>query len=61
MSTSLANNQYIIEIDSVDLLLHGIGISMNSRGLSVPHRAMVGILTYDASRIAYLSYLNNII
>ena len=42
-------------MDSVDLLLHGMGISMKLSELSVLHRAMTGILTYEASMTAYLS------
>lgn len=48
-----------MEIDSVVLLLHGIGTSMSSRGESDPQRAIVGILTYEASNTAYLSYSYN--
>jgi len=50
--TSLANNQKIIEIDWVDLLLHGMATSTYCNELSVSQRAMHGILTYEASTTA---------
>jgi hypothetical protein len=46
--TYLANNQKTIAIDFGTLLLHGITISIKSNGASVLHKAMVGILTYEA-------------
>ena len=42
------------------LLLHGIAISTNSRGLSESHRAMHGILAYEASITAWRSLLGSV-
>ena len=41
---------------SVNLLSAGMGISTNSKLLSDEHNAITGILTYDASTTAYLSF-----
>ena len=57
--TSLAKSQKIIEIDLGTLLLHGITTSMNYKGASVLQRAIVGILTYEASITAWLSLLGS--
>jgi len=42
-------------MDCVDLLLHGIATSTYCNELSVSQRAMVGMLTYEASTTACLS------
>jgi hypothetical protein len=46
--TYLANIQKTIAIDFGTLLLHGITISTKSNGASVLHKAIVGMLTYEA-------------
>lgn len=46
--TYLANIQNTIAIDFGTLLLHGITISTKSNGASVLHKAIVGMLTYEA-------------
>ncbi len=53
--TSLASNQKTIAIDLAYLFPHGMTISTKSRGASVLHKAIVGMLTYDASITACLS------
>lgn len=45
-----------MEMDSVDLLLQGMGMSMYSRGLSELQSPMTGMLTNDASLTACLSF-----
>jgi hypothetical protein len=50
--TYLANIQKTVAIDFGTLLLHGITISTNSNGASVLHKAIVGMLTYEASTTA---------
>ena len=57
--TSLARNQKTVAIAVGTLLLHGITISTYSRGASVLQRAMVGILTYEASMTACLSFFGS--
>ncbi len=57
--TSLANIQKTIAIAFGTLLLHGITISTKSNGASVLQRAIVGILTYEASRTACLSFFGS--
>ena len=53
--TSLANIQKTVAMAFGTLLLHGMTISTKSRGASVLQRAMVGMLTYEASMTACLS------
>ena len=48
IKTYLANIQKTIAIACGTLLLHGITISTKSNGASVLHKAIVGILTYEA-------------
>ena len=55
LMTSLANIQKTIAMDFGTLLLQGITTSTKSNGASVLQRAMVGILTYEASITACLS------
>jgi hypothetical protein len=50
--TYLANIQKTVAIALGTLLLQGITISTNSRGASVLQRAIVGMLTYEASTTA---------
>ena len=50
--TSRANIQKTVAIDLGTLLLQGMTISMKSKGASVLQRAMVGMLTYEASTTA---------
>mgnify|MGYP000998597300 FL=1 len=57
--TSLANIQKTVAMAFGTLLLHGITISMKSNGASVLHKAMVGMLTYEASITACLSLLGS--
>ena len=57
--TSLANIQKTVAIAFGTLLLHGITISTNSNGASVLHKAIVGILTYEASTTAWWSFLGS--
>jgi len=40
--------------------LQGIATSINSNGLSESHKAMQGILAYDASITAFLSDLGSV-
>jgi len=42
-------------MDSVVLLLHGMAMSTYYNEESVSHKAMHGMLTYEASTTAYLS------
>jgi hypothetical protein len=60
IKTSLARSQKIIAIDLAYLFPHGITISTYSSGASVLQRAMVGILTYEASITACLSNLGSV-
>ena len=53
--TSLANIQKTVAMAFGTLLLHGITISTKSNGASVLHKAIVGMLTYEASTTACLS------
>ena len=53
--TYLANNQKTMAIAFGTLLLHGMTTSTKSSGASVLQRAMVGMLTYEASITACLS------
>ena len=53
--TSLARSQKTIAIDLASLFPQGMTISTKSRGESVLHKAIVGILTYEASMTACLS------
>jgi len=55
LCTSLANIQKTIAMAFGTLLLHGITMSTKSNGASVLHKAMVGMLTYEASITACLS------
>ncbi len=57
--TSLANIQKTVAIALGTLLLHGITISMKSKGASVLQSAMVGMLTYEASMTACLSFFGS--
>ncbi len=55
LKTSLANIQKTIAMALGTLLLHGITTSTKSNGASVLHKAIVGMLTYEASMTACLS------
>lgn len=57
--TSRANSQNTIAIALGTLLLQGITTSTKSKGASVLHRAIVGILTYEASTTACLSFFGS--
>ncbi len=57
--TSLANIQKTIAMALGTLLLHGMTISTKSSGASVLHKAMVGMLTYEASITACLSFFGS--
>jgi len=57
--TSLANIQKTMAIAFGTLLLHGMTISTKSSGASVLQRAMVGMLTYEASITACLSFFGS--
>jgi hypothetical protein len=57
--TYLANIQKTVAIAFGTLLLHGITTSIKSNGASVLQRAMVGMLTYEASITACLSFLGS--
>ena len=57
--TSLARSQKTIAMDLASLFPHGITTSTKSSGASVLQRAMVGMLTYEASITACLSDLGS--
>ena len=59
LMTSLANIQKTVAIAFGTLLLHGITKSTKSNGASVLHKAIVGMLTYEASMTACLSLLGS--
>jgi len=59
INTSRANIQKTVAIALGTLLLQGMTISTYSRGASVLQKAMVGMLTYEASITACLSFLGS--
>ncbi len=59
LCTYLANIQKTMAIDFGTLLLHGMTKSTKSSGASVLHKAIVGMLTYEASITACLSFFGS--